>query len=67
MSQNQTDQTQVEPRAQNRGEEPEPIGATILIVDDIPANQDFFKSLLCLRSKPVLIFWEGYLVFGIEI
>jgi len=55
MSQNQTDQTQVEPRAQNRDEYPEPIGATILIVDDIPANLNLLREGL----EP-----EGYEILG---
>ncbi|MBC8230101.1 response regulator [bacterium] len=46
MSQNQTDQTQVETRAQNRDEDPEPIGAKILIVDDIPANLNLLREAL---------------------
>jgi len=49
MSQNQTDQTQVEPQSQNRDKrraEPEPIRATILIVDDIPANLNLLREAL---------------------
>jgi len=54
MNTNKTDQTQEKDRDKLRGE-PAPIGATILIVDDIPANLNLLREGL----EP-----EGYEILG---